>query len=278
MKTILIPTDFSEDSWNALAYAVGMFRDKPCHWYIVHVGNLRQSSVKGNSFTLPSGPIVSSIKEKFDYLFQRIAQLTINPKHHFIALQDYGNFVHVLRKTVEEKKIDLIVMGTKGASGIKETVVGSNTGDVITKVPCNLLVIPEKARLGIPVEIAFPTDYNIFYSHPILQTISEILDINKANLQVMHVSSRQKSLNPLQKKNKAYLEDYLEELFAKSHSFHTLKGKNVKTAIETFTKTENIDMVVMVAKNLNFLQQLFFDSTIEKLSFHTTVPLMVLHE
>jgi hypothetical protein len=74
------------------------------------------------------------------------------------------------------------------------------------------------------------------------------------------------------------LQDYLQELFGTSHSFHTLKDQNVKTAIEAFAKTGNIDMLVMVAKNLNFLQQLLFDTTIEKLSFNTTIPLLVLHE
>jgi hypothetical protein len=39
-----------------------------------------------------------------------------------------------------------------------------------------------------------------------------------------------------------------------------------------------VGMLVMVAKNLNFLQQLLFDTTIEKLSFHSRVPLLVLHE
>ncbi|MGS0527071.1 universal stress protein [Zobellia nedashkovskayae] len=169
-------------------------------------------------------------------------------------------------------------MGTKGASGIQESVIGSNTGDVITKVACNLLVVPENAKFNSPKEIAFPTDYNIFYSHAILETISKVLHMCKANLQVIHVSNIKKELNPTQKTNQTYLQDYLEELFTKSYNFHNLKDKNVKTAIDTFTKNGNIDMVVMVAKNLNFLQQLLFDSTIEKLSFHTTLPLLVLHE
>ncbi|MGJ8734979.1 universal stress protein [Zobellia laminariae] len=278
MQTILIPTDFSHNSWNALAYAVKLFKDVPCNFYILHVGALSQSSVKGNSFSLPMSKITPSIKEKLEDVFQRIKQLPINKEHHFVALQDYGNLVSILRKTVEEKKIDLIVMGTKGASGIQESVIGSNTGDVITKVACNLLVVPENAKFNSPKEIAFPTDYNIFYSHAILETISKVLHMCKANLQVIHVSNIKKELNATQKTNKTYLQDYLEELFAKSHSFHTLKDKNVKTAIDTFTKTGNIDMVIMVAKNLNFLQQLLFDSTIEKLSFHTTLPLLVLHE
>lgn len=53
-------------------------------------------------------------------------------------------------------------MGTKGASGIKEKILGSNAGDVITKVQCNTLIVPVQVKLSKPREIAFPTDFNIF--------------------------------------------------------------------------------------------------------------------
>jgi hypothetical protein len=75
-----------------------------------------------------------------------------------------------------------------------------------------------------------------------------------------------------------YLQEYLEELYEKSHSFHNLEYDKVKSAIEQFVVREKIDMVIMVAKNLNFLQQLLFDTTIKKISFQTKVPLLVLHE
>jgi len=277
MKTVLIPTDFSKNSWNAVEYAVSLFKDIPCNFYVLHVGRIDQSGVEGNSFTMPTERLDAPVKEKLSELFKRIASITTNVQHNFIALQEYGNLVNSIRNTVAEKKVDLIVMGTKGASGVQQAVVGSNTGDVITKVHCNLLVIPEKANPIRPKEIAFPTDFNILYSHLILESISEMLHISGANLRVINVSKPTGRLNRTQKQHKHYLEDYLEELFSDSHSFQTITDEKVKNAIEGFAARGNIDMVIMVAKNLNYLQQLLFDSTIEKLSFHTTVPLLVLH-
>ncbi len=231
-----------------------------------------------NSFSFPKETIETSIKEKLGALFKRLEKLPVSKEHHFIALQEYGNLLDILRRTVDEKKIDLISMGTKGASGIKEVVIESNTGDAITKIPCNLLVIPEKAVFTSPEKIAFPTDYNIFYSNPILEAISEIMQITQARLRVINISILDGMLSPIQERNKSYIQDYLEELFATSHSFQSLKYSTVKTAIEQFVRNEDIDMLIMVGKNLHFLQYLLFDSTIEKLSFHTTVPILVLHE
>lgn len=278
MNHILIPTDFSGNSWNALEYAVRFYKNEPCNFYILHIGNLRASSVESNSFALPIEKISPAIKNKLNLLFEGISLLQISQEHHFIALQEYGSFIDIMRKTVQDKKIDLIVMGTKGASGIKASVVGSNTGDVITKVPCNVLVIPENAPIKIANKIAFPTDYNLFYTHPILEALTKVLRTSKASLLVLNVSQNNFSITKSQEKNRAYLQDHLVETLPKIGSFHHLEGKSIKPAILNFVTDNQIDMVMMVAKNLNFLQQLLFDTTIEKLSFHMTVPLLVLHE
>ena len=278
MKHFLIPTDFSVNSWQALEYAIHLFNEESCMFYILHIGHLKESVVKGNSFAFPPKRISSSIIEKLTSLFKRIGGLPINKKHHFIAIQEYGNFIDVIRKTVEEKKIDLVVMGTKGASGLKAAVVGSNTGDVITKVLCNVLVIPENATISTPQKIAFPTDYNLFYTYPILETLTELLKISRANLKVLNIVQGTASLTNEQVTNKTYLKDYLEETFPNTHNFHQVRDRNIKSAIVNFAFDNRIEMLMMVAKNLNFFQQLLFDTSIEKLSFHTTVPLLVLHE
>ncbi|WP_339337857.1 MULTISPECIES: universal stress protein [unclassified Croceitalea] len=279
MKTILIPTDFSENSWSALQYAIRFFKDVSCNFYILHVGHIRQSSIKGNSFTFPTGELDLPIKEKLDGLFDKIKGLPHYTHHNFIALQEYGNLVNTIRKVVDKKKIDLIVMGTKGASGIKEAIVGSNTGDVITKIQCDVLVVPENTTTFSIKEITFSTDYNIFYNNTILESLAEILNITQSHLNVLNVSRPNTHLSTLQEENKKFLFDYLSETFPNKVTFHTLSNtSSVSMAIQNSLAHNNVDMIIMVAKNLNFLQQLLFDTTIEKLSFHTTVPLLVLHE
>ena len=278
MKNILFPTDFSENSWCAIEYALKLFKDAPCNFYVLHVDALSRSGVDSNSFVMPSKSINVALKDNLEDTFARIKTITTNKEHNFIALHEYGNLIDIVRKTISDKKINLIVMGTKGASGLKETILGSNTGNVMTKVPCNLLVIPEKAVKCIPREIAFPTDYNNFYSHSILEAISKMLRLTKANLSVINVSKPSVQLNEAQNQNMVYLQDYLLELYEKSHSIHNLKHEKAKSAIEQFVVSKKIDMVIMVAKNLNFLQQLLFDTTIKKISFQTRVPLLVLHE
>ncbi len=220
--------------------------------------------------------ITHSSTEHMQVLLKKIEKLPLNTKHRFFTINEYIFFIDAIRKQVEDKQIDFIVMGTKGASGLKEKTVGSNTGDVITKVKCPVLVIPEKASYSKPSEIAFPTDYNIHYRSRVLDTISDILDMNDASLRVLHIAKKDTELSELQKRNKDFLHDCLEDKI--EHSFHFLSNPNIEQAVQCFVESRDIDMITMIAKNLNFFQRILFHPTVEKISYHTETPFLVLHE
>ncbi|MEK6152228.1 universal stress protein [Flavobacteriaceae bacterium 3-367] len=277
MKNILIPTDFSPNAWNALKYALGFFKGVHCNFYLLHVAPLSEYPVMGHSFTPSLGETGMPSKNKLDAFTERAKNKAESKLHHFFPELHYGLLIDVTRRLVKEKKIDLIVMGTKGASGIKRLIIGSNTGDIITKVQCNTLVVPEHVVYGRPRMITFPTDYNIFYSHAILETLSELVIANKAHLKVLHVVGSNENLSEDQQNNRAYLQDYLEEIFPKQHGFHLIDNRKITQGIQEFISEKQSDLTIMVAKNLNFLQQLLFDSTVEKVSFHTQVPFLVIH-
>ncbi|MEC7263957.1 MAG: universal stress protein, partial [Bacteroidota bacterium] len=72
--------------------------------------------------------------------------------------------------------------------------------------------------------------------------------------------------------------DFMEESFPGRYSTHTITNKSVKSAIQCFVESRDIDMMFMVAKNLNFIQLILFDSLVEQISFHTKVPFYVIHQ
>jgi len=169
----------------------------------------------------------------------------------------------------------MIVMGTKGASGLKKYIIGSNTGDVITKVSCTTLVVPENAKFNSIKEIAFPTDLSISYHIQTLEPISEVLEEFDSFLRILHISKKEEDLIIDQIKYKELLEDYF---FSNNYSFHFLTNNNIEDAVQCFVQSRDIDMIAMVAKNLNYFQRILFMPTVEEISYHTDVPFLVLHE
>lgn len=280
MKTILLPTDFSDNSWNAIEYALDFYKDYTCSFYLLHVNRLNtlveEDYLYADQHTIVADNKIEQAKTQLKLILNRIAKKFPNSrKHKFYTLTDNNFFLESIRQHVEEKKVDVIVMGTKGATGLSKYIIGSNTGDVITKVKCTTLVVPENAKFKAINEVAFPTDFSMSRGLQMLQPLAEILDRNSASLRVLNICKKESSLNTQQKKNKELLEDYL---YHYKYSLHFLTNKKVEDAVQCFVKTRNIDLITMVAKNLNYFQQILFHNKVEQISYHTDIPFLVIHE
>ncbi|TGV04336.1 universal stress protein [Flavivirga rizhaonensis] len=280
MKNILLPSDFSENSWNAIQYAINFFEKEICNFYLLHVNRFDNVMINDAPYIAPEETIedvyTKPAKLQLRKILKRITQqFSPNKKHKFYTVSDFGFFIESIRKHVEDKNIDCIVMGTKGASGLKKIIIGSNTGDVITKVKCTTLAVPESAQFVKLEEMAFPTDFSLTYDIQILQPLLEILETSKSALRILHISKKKMHLNGDQTKNRELLDDYFSDL---DHSFYYLTNKKVEDAIQCFVESRNINMICMVAKNLNYFQHILFHSKVEEISYHTEIPFLVLHE
>jgi len=279
MKTILLPTDFSDNSWNAIEYALNFYKDTVCNFYLLHVNRISSVVTEDYLYTNTESLLldinIENSKKQLKEFHHKIIVNFNNKKHKFYTLTDTNFFIESIREHVDEKKVDLIVMGTKGTSGFTGFITGSNTGDVITKVKCTTLVVPENAKFNKIEEIAFPTDFSLSNELQILEPIIGILEEKKSSLRVLNISKKVTSLNEDQQKSKELLEDYF---YNYKHSFHFLTNKNVEDAVQCFVNSRNIDMIAMVAKNLNYFQQILFHPKVAQISYHTDVPFLVLHE
>ena len=281
MKNILIPTDFSENSWNAVKYALAFFKDTECDFYLLHV-SLIYNYASGESPIVPlpsveviDNTVLKQAKTHLKKLLKKIEQLDHNPKHHFYKLSNYDYFIDAVRNQVAEKNIDLIVMGTKGASGLKKAMIGSNTGDLITRVKCPVLIVPENAIFKDLKEIAFSTDYHLFYPTKILNNISEFVKMHNSTLRILHIIKKEEEFTEFQLENKEFLANFFED---EKHSFHKITNKKIEDGVQCFVESRDIDMIIMIAKNLNLFQRILFRPTVEEISYHTDIPFLVLHE
>lgn len=280
MKNILLPTDFSENSWNAIKYAIRFFEKTECNFYLLHVNRLDTLAVTDASLSLNETIVdqvyTSTSKQKLRSLVKQMTQLTTDKNTHKIyTLADHGSFIESIRKNVQEKQIDYIVMGTKGASELERIILGTNTADVITKVKCNVLAIPENAEYVAPKEVAFPTDFSLSNNFQVLDPMADIIERFNSNLRILHISEKKDDLSEEQVENKELLEDYFSPT---PFTFHYLKNKKVETGVECFVESRAVNLICMVAKNLNYFQQILFHSKVEKISYHVDIPFLVLHE
>jgi len=282
MKNILLPTDFSKNSWNAIKYAVALFENETCNFYLLHV-NIPNPTLNSDATNITytatysiEDPSTKTALLKLRKLLSRIRlDFSYNKNHRFYSLLDYDFFIESIRKHAEEKKIDLIVMGCKGKSALTKVIVGNNTNDVITKVKCSTLAVPEKATFSTLKALAFPTDFSLNYNMQLLKPLFDVLKNHKPILHLVHISKKKTDLNVEQKRNRTLLDEYF---YAFSHSFHYLINKKTEIAIQHFVLDKKINLICMLAKNLNYSQQIIFHSNVNDITYHTTIPFLVLHD
>ncbi|TXE10020.1 universal stress protein [Seonamhaeicola algicola] len=267
MANILIPTDFSDNAWNAVEYAVNFFKKSTCNFYVLHVCHGPNTKASFNEH--------ETCKKQIELLINRIyKQLPNNKKHKFFSVIDAGYLVSSVRKQVEQNQIDFIVMGTRGNSGAKNTPIGSNASNVITKVRCATIVVPENAKYAQLTEIAFPTDFLSVYSPKTLEAITAIIESNKASARVLHIKNDTTVLNEDQKRNKELLDAYLG---TNEHSFHFLSNNHIENQVQDFVEKRQINLITMLAKNLSYFEKILFHPKMPKIKYYTDIPFLVLH-
>ena len=278
VMNVLLPTDFSENSWNAIEYALSLFKEISVQFHILHVKS--SLTLETDSEIHSNGIVLSESKKlnagiQMNKLLHRMRTEYPNDKHTFHSSIQQNSFIKEIRNQVQEKKINLIVMGNKGATRFQKSILGSNTGAVITKVKCSVLLIPENSRYEIPKHIAFPTDFNIVYKSRILESLQRVSQLHTSLLSIMYVGNKKFPLTETQQKNKTFLFHNLEKV---NHTFCKCYSNDLELTIQKFVEKKQINMIAMVAKNLNFFQRIFFKPTVEKINYHTKVPFLVLHE
>ncbi|MCP4884084.1 MAG: universal stress protein [Flavobacteriales bacterium] len=277
MKNILLPTDFSDNSINAIEYASQLFKEIPCKFYLLNVFKIpylaNEELMDQNVAELAA--LEEEMYDNSKLEMEKLLELLpTNKFHEFKTISDYNLFNLAVHQVVEEKNIELIIMGTKGATGAKEIFMGSNTGDVVMRSSCNVIAVPEKHSFKTPKEIVFPTDFQIEYDLEDLAPLISLAEMNGSSIRIVHFSE-QTDLDQIQEENKRKLSSFLVNV---PHEYFTLSSSDFVEGLNCFAQSRgNIDMIVIIGRHYGFFQRLFFKPKVRSLSFHTNIPLFVIH-
>lgn len=276
MQSIVIPTDFSENSLNALKYAVEIYKENPTKIYILHayadnVYVAMQDKTEEDFPYVCEETRLKSEKSLLEFKNQ-IEAFSKNPEHDFETIADFGQLVDSVNEIVNRKNIDLVVMGTKGETENKNLTFGSNTLQVIKYVNCPVLAVPSEYTDAKPQSILFPTDYMLPYKPRELELISGLAKSFDTQIHLLHVS-KFPNLSLRKKNNKQFLKNSFSE---NKISTHVNSSKDITSGINTFINENKVNMLVMVNTRHSYLENVLYTSTIEKIGLHVHIPFLVL--
>ncbi|MDX5583391.1 MAG: universal stress protein [Aureibaculum sp.] len=277
MKRILLPTDFSDNAQNAINYALNLYKDESCTFYLL---NTYTPIIYSYDYQMNAGGYLGEIADvvrdnsirKLNEIEKNIKEKFNNPKHHFEIVSSFNLLTDEIKDKLEQFSIDLIVMGTKGATGTKEILFGSNTIHIIQKVKCPVLAIPDGHFFEEPKEILFPTDYKIDYSTKQLKSLNTIATLFDSRVHVLNVSHGI-DLTEIETKNKEKLDNLL---LGVKHASYRVEDQDIPQAINEFQKSTYVQLLMMVNNKHSFFENLFFKPIIKQIGFHLNIPFLVI--
>ncbi len=278
MNTILLPTDFSESSKNAIKYALDFFKGHTCTFYFLNIqktseyvtADVRSASPKSSVYDA----VIADNKKELSSFVGAFKKDYSSEDYTFHEKVDYDTFVDAINQSISLYSIGLIIMGTNGATGAKEVLFGSNTLQVIRQVDCPVFIIPDTYSYKKIESILFSLHHEDVLKKEKLQTLfSLMVKQNQPHLHVLDIDD-DAIANPDLLENRNLQVSFKN----KEHSFHSLTGIPTPIAINTFVQLFNISLHALFVERESFLERFVFGSETSKISYGTRVPLLIMHQ
>jgi nucleotide-binding universal stress UspA family protein len=267
MKNILVPTDYSIAANNAAEFATQLAKEIKASVTLLHVFHAPIPASDVPVILIDPEKLLLEnevhLRKEARYLNQRTG---VEVKY----IAKMGMAVDEIRE--EEKNMDLIIMGMKGASKLSEALIGSTTTKVLRKVKKPVLIIPEKANYKKPEKIVFASDLDPRIDEHSLDTLKDFTKHFGSKILVVNVKSKKYKFTSEQELEKT-IEGKLSNM---EHLYYFPEKEDLVEGINEFVKDHNADMLAIIPHRYNFFERIFHASVSKKMAFHTDVPLLAL--
>jgi len=268
MKHYLVPIDYSENSLNALQYALKLAALIEGRVTTLHIAPQGTFTKLADGSINPADDALLQYSEKSEKVFRDLiaGESVSTPVVHVF---EQGRVVEGILNTAKREDTDMIVMGTKGASGLKEVIFGSNTAKTIEGATIPVLAIPEDAVYSGLHQIAYSTSFRIEEIDTMLRVLN-LAKLANAKLHMVHVN--------LPHTTYAYerMEELQESLSDQDNVvFHVIEDIDVVKGLAKYVRSEKIEMLVMLTEHRSFLERLFDRSYTGQMAYYTETPLLV---
>jgi nucleotide-binding universal stress UspA family protein len=278
MKQLLVPTDFSENAMKAVFYASEIAAKKNAIVHLLHIiAPDSYVSVPFHSQESFMNELRMKHQEELRIIQTSIAENYPNVQTK-IAVYD-GLVSESITDYAANNQIDLIVMGTTGATGLKEVFMGSVTSKIIAKTTIPVIAIPLQYEMEEPDNLLFTTNH--FEENK--DVLNPIIDMVQLFNTVLHVvifadsDTTDAAAYLDQTRNIHHYADFLKTAYPDIALKATLlDGSKFENSIEDYIHTNNVDLLAMVHYPKSLAEQFLKKSRTRQMAFHTKIPLLAI--
>ena len=281
MKNVLLATDFSRNSRNAIDYALKLYQEELDHVNFTLIHSFKVDDyLEDSRFTpIPSEVVLKKRRRSAQEKLKRLIEhLKIDPSYanvKFRSVTVNKSVVKAVQEQIEKDHTHLLVIGTRGHSDSSGVPYGSHTLNLLEEVEnCPVLAVPSNIKFKNIEEIVLANSFKTELRSGDLNFLVSLARKLDASIRILHISE-EGGLSPLQKKHSHLLKQKLIDV---PHSFHFLEVPSIPLGIYSFTESRGSGVIAFINKKHNFIENIFFDPVYKNLAHYSRVPLLVLHQ
>ncbi len=268
MKKILIPTDFSSVANNATQYGIEIAAAFNSKLFLYHVYSMKKSDYDLN-FSNADQPFRKKVRLEMKKTKEKFKE-AITQKEITLKTKTYqGNIFSLFGRTVKKDGIELIIMGSKGATGLTKVIFGSVAANALAKSKIPLLIVPPKFKFKPLRNIVLAID-NKEVSSDILAPLQELASKFGAKVTILNIN---KDPNNADQREKNINLDGVETAYRE-----VPLSKSINKSISKFIEKEDCDLLCMVRRKKSFIESIYKKSVTKVQVYNNEVPLLVLPE
>ena len=241
MKRILVPTDFSQYAENALRTAALIAGENDSQIYLLHLIELPShidSGIKAQSLI----PEAMLFIDKANETLQTIAQNSyLEGISVFLTVQIETAFDGILSYT-KKNEIDLIVMGSNGASGLKEILIGSNAEKIVRLSDKPVLIVKDDIGTSTFKKIVFPTDFSN-EAHTPFKSLLAFASIFKSQIDLVLISTPNSFKTTIESEIK--MEEFIQKYTFKNYTLNIFNDSTIENGITNFATKMEADLIAI---------------------------------
>ncbi len=274
MKTILVPYDFSEQAENAFEFARGLAQKSNAHLKVLHVLETPTMTSLGTMGTVESGHEIDQIYvlELIEKRKKQLSDLEVkfkNTDYKFSTKLIFGNPYAGITKEVADFDADIIVMGSKGSSGLEELLIGSNTEKVVRNAKCPVITIKDKRDVDSIKKIVFASDFNEG-SLKIVNKLKKLQSLLEAEIFLVKINTP--SMFESSRSSVKSMQEFIKDHKLENASFEVYNSSSEEEGIIEFAEDINADLIAMATHGRTGFLHLLSGSIAEDVVNHAKRP------
>ena len=274
MVNILVPTDFSHLSKIALKYAIKIANRLNGNVTVLHIITITSPvriSMRAKMKALDQDLILSA-EEDLEKLIKTISEQYKSSQPLKCQVVRGSHFTTTLMKEAKRLRSGLVVMGTRGASGLTKAVLGSNTTSVIEVSHVPVLAVPEHAEFKGFRNVVYASDLHRHEKE--LKILIPYIEKFGSTIHLIHIVPNGKNVEAIEAK----IESVLQKFTYKNLVTLVLVDNNIDAAIDQYVEVSKADILAMFTHELSFYEKLFDRSMTRKMAFHSKIPLLAFRQ